>query len=67
LNASFPVRDPPCQPARGEQAKRSNAPQRVRQAGKRSEAADQATREAGFAGRPGVAPQGQEAPADWGA
>jgi len=43
--------------ARGEQAKRSNAPQRVRRAGKRSEAPHQATREPGFAGRP-VAPLG---------
>ena len=45
----------------------SNAPNRVRQAGKQSEAADQATREVGFADRPGVAPRGQEAQADWGA
>jgi len=44
----------------GRASEASNAPRRVRQAGKRSEAADQATREAGFAGRPGVAPRGQE-------
>jgi len=52
---------------RGRASKASNAPNRKRQAGKQSEAAPQATREAGSAGRPGVAPWGQEAPADWGA
>ena len=48
----------PAAQAKGEQAQRSNAPKRIRQAGKQSEAAHQATREAGFAGRPGVSPLG---------
>ena len=44
---------------------RSKAPKRKQQPGERSEAAHQAPREAGSAGRPGVAPWGQER-SDWG-
>jgi len=39
-------------------SKASNAPKRMRQAGKRSEAAHQATREPGSAGRPVAPPRG---------
>src|SRR4051812_2104112 len=43
------------------------SPGRQGKTGERSKAADQATREGGFADRPEVAPRGQEAQADWGA
>jgi len=53
--------------ARGERAKRATPRTACDRKASESEAADQATHEAGFAGRPGVAPRGQEAQADWGA
>jgi len=56
--SQWPQQPPEPQITERRASKASNAPNRMRQAGKRSEAADQATREPGSAGRPVAPPRG---------